>query len=168
MPDEATARKVLERHLQSILDGDVTTYHATTVPELTLYEWYVTPHRIDGLAFHDFQLAEASRPDTPTIAPRIPEGTALGPGGPVGGPSETGQGKPEKARERFDLANYCEQVYGDCAVCCYTLLITRATSAGTSVRSHHETRVLARLDGAWKVVHVHKSPAWAAPYQPPT
>jgi hypothetical protein len=167
MPDEASVRKVLERHLQSILDGDVATYHATTVPELTLYEWYVTPHRIDGLAFHDFLLAEASRPDTPTVAPRVPEGTAPDPDGRVEASSETVQGKAEKARERFDLANYHEQVYGDCAVCCYTLLLTRATSAGTSVRSHHETRVLARFGGAWKIVHVHKSPAWTAPYQPP-
>src|SRR3989337_1720740 len=63
-PNEAV-RAVLERHLQSILDNDVAAYHATTVPELTLYEWYVTPHRIDGLAFHDFMLAEpapATRP----------------------------------------------------------------------------------------------------------
>ena len=66
------------------------------------------------------------------------------------------------------MANYREQVYGDCAVCCYTLLISRATSEGTTVRSHHETRVLVRAKGEWKVVHVHKSPAWNAPYQPPS
>ena len=32
-------RQLLERHLQSILDNDITAYHASTVPELTLYEW---------------------------------------------------------------------------------------------------------------------------------
>ena len=161
MSDEDSARLFLERHLQSILDSDLATYHATSVPELTLYEWYVTPHRIDGLGFHDFLMAEAARPDTPA--------TALDPGGrsiPAADrvPSET----RDKGRQRFDLANYREQVYGDCAVCCYTLLISRATSEGTTVRSHHETRVLIRAKGEWKVVHVHKSPAWNAPYQPPS
>jgi hypothetical protein len=175
-------RQILERHLQSILDCDVTAYHASTVPELTLYEWYVTPHRIDGLGFHDFLMTESARPDTPAIAPRIalsipegiPEGTALDPSGRAGNvpdkvPSEARDGVTsearEKARERFDLANYREQLYGDCAVCCYTLLISRATSQGTTVRSHNESRVFVRRDGVWKVVHVHKSPAWNAPHQ---
>jgi hypothetical protein len=151
MPANREVRAVLERHLQSILDGDSQAYHATTAPELTLYEWYVTPHRIDGLPFHDFMLAEAARPDTTA--------TALDPAGHAG-PSA------DKARQRFDLANYCEQVYGDCAICSYTLLVSRGTSDGTSVRSHHETRVLIRRNERWSVVHVHKSPAWSAPYQP--
>jgi hypothetical protein len=174
MPDTENVRSVLERHLQSILDCDVKAYHASTVPELTLYEWYVTPHRIDGLGFHDFLMTESARPDTPAIAPRIapsipggiPEGTALDPSGRAGNaPDKVPSEAREKARERFDLANYREQLYGDCAVCCYTLLISRATSQGTTVRSHNETRVFVRRDGAWKVVHVHKSPAWNAPHQ---
>ncbi|HKY83245.1 MAG TPA: hypothetical protein VJ160_00315 [Anaerolineales bacterium] len=147
-PNEAV-RAVLERHLQSILDNDVAAYHATTVPELTLYEWYVTPHRIDGLAFHDFMLAEAARPDTPA--------TALDPAGRAG--------TVDKARQRFDLANYNEQVHGDSAVCSYTLLVTRGTAEGVAVRNHNESRVLVRFGDAWKVVHVHKSPAWKAPYE---
>ena len=164
MPMSESLRPTLERHLQSILDCDVEVYHATTVPELSLYEWYVTPHRIDGLGFHDFLMTESARPDTPSIAPGIPEGTPPDPAGQSGGAAG---GPRERARERFDLANYREQVYGDCAICSYTLLISRATSEGTTVRSHNETRVLVRKDGVWKVVHVHKSPAWSAPYQPP-
>jgi len=165
MPDTENVRSVLERHLQSILDCDVNAYHASTVPELTLYEWYVTPHRIDGLGFHDFLMTESARPDTPAIAPRIPEETPLDPAGQSGGAAEGPSAAMEKARERFDLANYREQVYGDCAICSYTLLISRATSQGTTVRSHNETRVFVRRDGVWKVVHVHKSPAWNAPHQ---
>lgn len=153
MTEAESPRQFLERHLQAILDNDVAAYHASTVPELTLYEWYVTPHRIDGLAFHDFLMTESARPDT--------RATALDPAG------RAGQGT-EKARERFDLANYSEQIYGDCAVCCYTLLITRGTGEGTSVRSHNETRVLVRRGGGWKVVHVHKSPAWNAPFSQPS
>jgi hypothetical protein len=174
MPDTESVRSVLERHLQSILDCDVNAYHASTVPELTLYEWYVTPHRIDGLGCHDFLMTESARPDTRAIAPRIapsipegiPQGTALDPSGTAGNaPDKVPSEAREKARERFDLANYREQLYGDCAVCCYTLLISRATSQGTTVRSHNETRVFIRRDGVWKVVHVHKSPTWNAPHQ---
>ena len=153
MSSSDTVRDALEKHLQSILDNDTDTYHATTVPELTLYEWYVTPHRIDGLPFHDFMMAESARPDT--------AGTALEPG-----PAEVGA-PPETLRQRFDLANYREQSYGDAAICSYTLLIAKGAAAGVTVRSHNETRVMVRLDGVWKVAHVHKSPAWQAPYAPP-
>jgi len=151
MSNPRAVRAVLERHLQAILDNDLASYHATTVPELTLYEWYVAPHRIDGLAFHDFLMTESARPDTPA--------TALDP---------AGQADPvHKTRQRFDLANYHEQLYGDCAICCYTLLVSRGTADGVAVRSHNESRVLARFGDEWKVVHVHKSPAWKAPYEPP-
>ena len=44
----------LVNHIQSIMKYDIETYHATTSADLTLYEWFVTPHRIDGIAFHDF------------------------------------------------------------------------------------------------------------------
>ena len=151
MPELETVRAVLERHLQAILDNDLATYHATTIPELTLYEWYVTPHRIDGLDFHDFMMTESAHPDSPA--------TALDP---------AGKGGVDKNRQRFDLANYHEQVYGDCAVCCYTLLVSRGTADGVGVRSHNESRVLVRFGAEWKVVHVHKSPAWEAPFEPPS
>jgi hypothetical protein len=38
MTPSETVRPTLDRHLQAILDNDVAAYHATTVPELTLYE----------------------------------------------------------------------------------------------------------------------------------
>jgi hypothetical protein len=145
-------RRTLERHLQSILDGDVGTYHATTSAEATLYEWYVTPHRIEGLPFHDFMMIETGRP-----------GSAATPLDPL--PSSGGAA--DKPRQRFDLANYAEQVYGETAVCSYTLLVARSSPAGVAVRAHNETRVLVRMDDGWKVVHVHKSPAWKAPYEAP-
>lgn len=46
----------LERHLKSIYDGDWATYEATTSEDLGLYEWFVTPHRLDGLPFHRFMI----------------------------------------------------------------------------------------------------------------
>jgi ketosteroid isomerase-like protein len=145
-------RDVLEQHLECIFAGDIEGYHASTSPDLTLYEWYVTPHRIDGLPFHDFMMQEASRPDT--------AGVALDPRAAGGAPED-------KSRIRFDLADYHEQRYGDIAICSYTLLISRGTSGGVSVISYNESRVLVRLDDRWKVVHVHKSPSWNAPFQAP-
>jgi hypothetical protein len=145
-------RPIIERHLAAIFDNDVEAYHASTVPELSLYEWHVTPHRIDGWPFHDFMMAEASRKDTAGLAldPHPPEGT-------------TGT----STRVHFELANYREQVYGDAAICSYTLLISRGTERGVRVLSYNESRVLIRHDDGWKVVHVHKSPSWQAPFQAP-
>ncbi len=39
----------LKVHLQSIQENDIQTYQETTAEDLTLYEWWITPHRIDGL-----------------------------------------------------------------------------------------------------------------------
>ena len=144
-------RPVLEQHLSAIFANDVDAYHASTVPELTLYEWHVTPHRIDGRPFHDFMMAEASRDDT--------AGLALDPH-----PLEDPGVNP---RVHFELANYHEQVYDDAAICSYTLLISRGTASGVRVLSYNESRVLIKQDDIWKVVHVHKSPSWKAPFQPP-
>lgn len=46
----------LHRHLQSIFTKDVETYRETTADDLSLYEWFVTPHRQDGLDFHFFMI----------------------------------------------------------------------------------------------------------------
>jgi hypothetical protein len=139
----------LLQHLQSIQENDLDAYHATTHPDLTLYEWWVTPHRIDGIPFHDFMMAENAR-----------RGMVFGTEVP---PDQAG----EAARTRFDLANLKIQRYGDAAVASYTLLNSSATPQGVRVAAHNETRVMIRLDEGWKIVHVHKSPAWPAPHMPP-
>ena len=46
----------LDRHLRSIYSHDSATYRATTGEDLSLYEWFVTPHRQDGLDFHFFMI----------------------------------------------------------------------------------------------------------------
>ena len=46
----------LKVHLQSIQENDIQTYQETTAEDLTLYEWWITPHRIDGLPFHEFMM----------------------------------------------------------------------------------------------------------------
>ena len=133
----------LKVHLQSIQDNDVQTYNETSAEDLTLYEWWITPHRIDGLPFHEFMLTfNAER------------GTVFGAEGKV------------KSSTRFDLSNLHIQHYGDTAIASYTLLISTASPDGVKVASHNESRVMINLNGTWKVVHVHKSPAWQAPHIP--
>lgn len=135
----------LKRHLQAIQENDIPGYHATTHPELTLYEWWVTPHRLDGLPFHEFMMqANAER-------------------GSVFGAEDDGQ----SATSRFDLANLHIQRYGDTAIASYTLLVSTALPQGVRVAAHNESRVMVKFDGEWKVVHVHKSPAWQAPHTAP-
>jgi hypothetical protein len=137
-------RAFLLRHLKAIEQNDTAAYRETTAEELSLYEWWVTPHRIEGLPFHEFMMdSNAQR-------------------GSVFGSEAHG-----KARTRFDLANLAVQRYGDSAIASYTLLVSTALPEDVQVISHNETRVMAKLDGKWKVVHVHKSPAWAAPHVQP-
>jgi hypothetical protein len=145
-------RTFLDAHLKSIFEADVAGYHTTTVDDLTLYEWHVTPHRIEGLPFHDFMMAEAGREDS--------AGIALD-------PSPGRDASDEEMHIRHDLANYKEQVYGDTAICSYTMLISRGTRSGVRVVSYNESRVMVKFGDSWKVVHVHKSPSWSAPFQPP-
>jgi Calcium/calmodulin dependent protein kinase II association domain len=134
----------LVRHLKSVQENDIAAYHETTASDLTLYEWWVTPHRMDGLPFHEFMMTSNAQ-----------NGTVFG--------SDVKQ----KAVTRFDLSNLCIQHYGDTAIASYTLLTSTALPDGVQVVSHNESRVMVKQDGKWKVVHVHKSPAWPAPHVQP-
>lgn len=132
----------LLKHLQGIMNNDIPSYHETTSEDLTLYEWWVTPQRLDGLPFHEFMMnSNAER-------------------GSVFGAEDQGQ----KAASRFDLSNLHIQRYGDTAIASYTLLISTSLPAGVNVAAHNESRVMVKLEGKWKVVHVHKSPAYHAPH----
>lgn len=133
----------LKVHLQSIQDNDIQTYHETTADDLTLYEWWVTPQRIDGLLFHEFMMSSNAE-----------QGRVFGAEGSAKSPT------------RFDLANLHIQNYGDTVIASYTLLISIASHEGVKVASHNESRVIVKRDGMWKVVHVHKSPTWQAPHIP--
>lgn len=131
----------LKKHLKSIQENDVKTYCETAAEDLTLYEWWIAPHRIDGLPFHEFMMSSNAER------------------GAVFGSAAEG-----KATVRYDLSNLRVQEYGETAIVSYTLLTSAATTDGVTVVSHNESRVIVKLDGAWKVVHVHKSPAWQAPH----
>jgi len=133
----------LKKHLQSIQENNTKTYNETTAEDLTLYEWWITPHRINGLPFHEFMMNSNAE-----------HGTVFG--------AES----KAKSKTRFDLSNLHIQNYGDTAIASYTLLISTSSADGVKVASHNESRVMVKLNGAWKVVHVHKSPAWRAPHIP--
>lgn len=51
---------LLKRHVHSIFTQDLETYSSTTSEDLSLYEWYITPHRQDGLDFHLFMVEHSS------------------------------------------------------------------------------------------------------------
>jgi ketosteroid isomerase-like protein len=142
MDDEI--REFLLRHLRSVQENDVATYRETSAEELTLYEWWVTPHRIDGLPFHEFMMGSNAQRCT-----------------------VFGSDAQEKAESRLDVANLHIQQYGDTAIASYTLLTSTALPEGVVVNAHNESRVMVRQAGKWKVVHVHKSPAWPAPHVQP-
>lgn len=46
----------LEKHLHAIFNRDWETYRATASPDLSLYEYWIVPHRQDGLDFHQFMI----------------------------------------------------------------------------------------------------------------
>jgi hypothetical protein len=48
--------QTVHRQLDSIFSKDVATYQETTAEDLSLYEWFVTPNRQDGLPFHFFMI----------------------------------------------------------------------------------------------------------------
>jgi hypothetical protein len=145
MSQDPEILEFLLRHLNAIYQNDIQTYHATTAEDLSLYEWWVTPHRLDGLPFHDFMMTENARR------------------GAVFGVENYGSDE-DPSRVRFDLANLRIQRYGDAAIACYTLLTTTGSFDGVHVDAHNESRVMVKVEGNWKVVHVHKSPAWPAPH----
>ncbi len=148
MSHDPEIHEFLLKHLNAIQNNDIETYHATTGEDLTLYEWWVTPHRLDGLPFHDFMMENCKR-----------QGTAFGVEGIEVDPFDS-----EPVDTRFDLANLHIQRYGDAAIASYTMLVSSGDSRGVRVAAHNESRVMVKLDGVWRVVHVHKSPAWPAPH----
>ncbi len=146
MTHDIEVHDFLNRHLQSIMENDLEAYHATTHEELTLYEWWVTPHRIDGIPFHDFMMTESAR-----------RGAVFG----------EDSNSDEKFATRLDLANLHIQRYGDTAIASYTMMLSSGLPTGVKVVTHNESRVMIKFAGQWQVVHVHKSPAWPAPHAQP-
>jgi hypothetical protein len=135
-----TVLQVLNRNLKSAWSGDAETYRATTAPDVSFFEWYVTPQRIDGIEFHLREL-EAAAHISRLAAERGEENTT-----------------------RFDVEVLQPrvQLYGDTAIVSYTFMSRVVTADGVTRKSNNETRVFHNFGSAgapdWRLVHCHKSP----------
>ncbi|MBM4460443.1 MAG: DUF4440 domain-containing protein [Chloroflexi bacterium] len=142
LPTDQEILALLDRHLSSIWAGDLAAYSATTAPDVTFFEWYISTQRIDGLEFHLRETA-ANR--------RAAEDKRL-------------------AGRRYEVEHEVlapkVQLYGEVAIVTYTLLMRYTTDEGVRHTEHNETRVFHREDGGWRLVHCHKSPMWPAPHHP--
>lgn len=140
--EEKEILDVLDRNLRSIWTGDVETYTATTAPEVTFFEWYISTQRIDGLEFHLREIAANARANQDL----------------------------RRSEQRYEIEhevlNPKIQFYGDIAIVTFTLLMRYTTDEGVSHTEHNETRVFRRTDRGWQLVHCHKSPMWPAPHTP--
>ena len=126
---------VLSRNLKSIWESDIEAYRATTADDVTFYEWYISPQRIDGIDFHLRELKVHN--------------AVL---------SDNAQG----GRMEHEILQPRVQVYGDTAIVTYTLLLRVVSGTNVSHKSQNETRVFHNFGTAeapaWKLVHCHKSP----------
>ncbi len=127
MNDEQETLLSLTRELlQAMFARDAEAYKTRCVSDMSAWEWYIAPYRVDGVEFH-LTLIE---------------------GGGNGAPS------------RIDLLTPRVQMYGDAAIVTYTLLKTTLTETQPPEFARvNETRVFVKQDGAWKMAHLHKSPA---------
>ena len=123
---EAEVLAITRQMLDAMYTADSEAHRRHCAEDISSYEWYIAPHRIDGLEFH-LKLIE---------------------GGGNGAPS------------RLDLLTPRVQVYDETAIVSYTLLKTVFGEKGAPPQfsTINETRVFVKLDGVWKMVHLHKSP----------
>lgn len=127
-----TVLEALEKNLRSIWEGDVELYRATTADDVTFFEWYISPDRIDGIDFHLREIG--------VHASVLAEGGAI----------------------EHEILNPKVQFYGSVAIATYTLMIRFSCGGKVFHKSHHETRVFHNTGSdevpEWKLVHCHKSP----------
>ena len=123
---ESEVLEITRQMLNAMYTGDPEVHRTHSAVDMSSYEWYIAPQRIDGLDFH-LTLIEG------------------------GGNGTAG---------RLDMLTPRVQVYGDTAIVNYTLLKTSfgSESSPPQFATMNETRVFVRLEGIWKMVHLHKSP----------
>jgi hypothetical protein len=138
---------LLDRHLRSIWDGDLETYRATTAPDVTFYEWYISTQRIDGLDFHLREIAATARANE---------------AGARAGKARTTEHEVLEPKVQF----YGNVGEGAVAIVTFTLLMRYTGEGGVQHTEHNETRVFVRREAGWQLVHCHKSPMWPAPHAP--
>lgn len=127
-----TVLEALDKNLRSIWEANVDLYRATTADDVTFFEWYISPDRIEGIDFHLREIKVHA--------------SVLAEGGKI----------------EHEIMNPRVQFYGPVAIVTYTLMIRSVSGGKVTHRSHHETRVFHETGTAdapeWKLVHCHKSP----------
>ena len=121
--------------LEAVYRRDTDFYAAHSTADMTAYEWFIAPERIDGIDFH-LHLMNA--------------------GGMVG--------VDENARvDLLNPQVRLLGASGDAALVTFTLLVTYPAEGGgkPSFYSDHQTRVFERAGETWKMVHFHRSPTHA-------
>ncbi len=117
--------RITRQMLDAMYSADPEVHRKHSAEDMSSYEWYIAPQRIDGLEFH----------------------LALIEGGGNGTSS------------RLDMLTPRVQVYGNTAIVNYTLLkTTLGETTPPQFSTMNEARVFVKLDGVWKMVHLHKSP----------
>ena len=117
--------EITRRMLDAMYSGNPEVHRKHSAEDMSSYEWYIAPQRIDGLDFH-LALIEAGGNGTSS---------------------------------RLDMLTPRVQVYSDTAIVNYTLLkTTLGEGVPPQFSTMNETRVFVKLDGVWKMVHLHKSP----------
>ncbi|HID34333.1 MAG TPA: protein kinase [Anaerolineae bacterium] len=128
---------LLDRSLQAIWDGDADAYAALTAEDVSFFEWYISPVRIDGLDFHLREIL-------------VHRAAWAGVEDLVG------------LRIEHEVLQPRIQVYGKTAILTYTLFVRVLQGTRVQHLSHNETRVFHNFGEEdawdWKLVHCHKSP----------
>ena len=138
--EETSAGEVLEitrQMLDAMYTANPEVHRRHSAEDMSSYEWYIAPQRIDGLEFH-LRLIQSG-----------------------------GNGRASS----LEMLTPRVQVYGDTAIVNYTLLkttlsdvnytllkTTLSEAAPPQFSTMNETRVFVKLEGIWKMVHLHKSP----------
>ncbi len=132
---------LLNRSLQTIWEGDASAYAALTAEDVSFFEWYISPQRIDGLDFHLREIL-------------------------VHRAAVAGTADADELQIEHEILQPRIQVYGDTAIISYTLFVRSVQPGYVRHLSHNESRVFHNFGSQaapdWKLVHCHKSPVVTA------
>jgi len=129
---EAGALAVTQQLIEAVYRRDLDFYRAHATEDMSAYEWFIAPARVDGLDFHLH---------------------LMGAGGMVGVHEDS---RVDLLAPRVQICG----ASGDVAVITFTLLVTfPATDSGKpTFYTDNQTRVLVRDGDTWKMNHFHRSP----------
>lgn len=132
-PLELEVLEATQRLLESVYRQDVEYYKTHSAEDMSAYEWFIAPGRIDGVDFHLHLTAS---------------------GGMTG---VSAQARVDLIAPRVQIVGAAEDV----AVVTFTLLVTYPGADGggkPTFYTDNQTRVLVKEWDAWKMVHFHRSP----------